>query len=183
MIQKKCPHCSRAIRVADEHAGKKIKCPGCKEVLALPAASTAVQPAKAPQQAAAVRKAPPVPKRPPVDDEDDDIAEITEAVEDDEDEEEEERKPRKRRKRKRGDWADCPYCYAPGKAKRVSWTLWGGALGPWMFSHVRCRECGKCYNGKTGKSNDVAIAIYLGISVLLGLMLGLVGTLVVILRK
>jgi hypothetical protein len=29
-----------------------------------------------------------------------------------------------------------------------------------MLSHVRCQECGYCYNGKTGGSNVVAATIF-----------------------
>ena len=66
--------------------------------------------------------------------------------------------------------APCPGCRQVG-AKKVNWTLWGGAVGPWMFNHVKCHHCGTTFNGKTGQSNNTAIAIYiavsLGISVLI----------------
>jgi hypothetical protein len=39
---------------------------------------------------------------------------------------------------------------------------------------VKCSECGAAYNGKTGKSNNTAIGIYLGVSVLIGLVLAVV---------
>lgn len=35
------------------------------------------------------------------------------------------------------------------------------------MSHVKCGGCGAGYNGKTGKSNDTAIAIYVGVSVVI----------------
>ena len=50
--------------------------------------------------------------------------------------------------------------YAPGpncgqsNAKKVSFTRWGGALDPTMFTHVKCQNCGTQYNGKTGKSKQ-----------------------------
>jgi hypothetical protein len=168
MIRITCQHCSRAIRAPDEYAGKKIKCPGCKEVLALPAAAaTAVQPPPVVKPAP-----PPLPKRRPVEEDDEEIAVAEEVAEE---EEEDEPRPRKRRKRRsrgrKGDWADCPHCDAPGRASRVGFTWWGGALGPWMFSHVRCHECGTCYNGRTGKSNDVPILIYTLASVFLSLVI------------
>jgi phage FluMu protein Com len=182
MIQTTCAHCSRQIRAADEHAGKKIRCPGCKEVLSLPAAATAVRPQPPPQAPAAIRKAAPPPsKRPPVEEEDEEIAVAEEADDDEEiavaeeadDDDEPRRRPRKRRKRRRqGEWADCPNCEARGDASRVGFTWWGGVLGPWMFSHVRCNDCGTCYNGRTGKSNNVAIAIYVGVGLVFGVMVG-----------
>ena len=66
-----------------------------------------------------------------------------------------------------GKYAPCPQC-RHNDAKRVGWTLWGGALGPWMFTHVKCTACGAKFNGKTGQSNTTAIAIYLGISFAIG---------------
>ena len=41
---------------------------------------------------------------------------------------------------------------------------WGGALGPKMLSHVKCKACGSKYNGKTGGDNTGAIAIYMVIA-------------------
>lgn len=61
----------------------------------------------------------------------------------------------------------CPNC-RQSTAERIKWTFWGGMLGPKLFTHVKCRNCGTKYNGKTGRSNDAAIAIYLVVSVLLG---------------
>ena len=53
----------------------------------------------------------------------------------------------------------CPKCGRPG-SKPVSFTWWGGVLGPKLFHHVKCLGCGCAYNGKTGRSNTVAIIIY-----------------------
>jgi phage FluMu protein Com len=188
MIQLKCPHCTKEIRAAEEHAGKKIRCPKCKEVLTLPAADTAVQ-AAAPRQAPApVKKGPPpIPKRPPVEEEED--VPTMEAIEEDDvpvrkvrrdepeedDDEEYERKRRKRKKqrlRRKGAYADCPNCDARGDAHRVGFTWWGGLVGPAILCHVRCNECGTCYNGRSGKSNNVAIGIYLGVGLLFGVIAG-----------
>jgi hypothetical protein len=183
MIHITCQHCTRDIRVADEHAGKKIRCPGCKEVLVLPAAAPAVKPAKAAPapSPSPIKKAapPPVPKRRPPEDDDEEIA-VADAVAEDEDEDDEPR-PRKRKRIKRrsrgrkGRYADCPNCDAPGDASPVVFTWWGGMIGPRLLSHVRCDDCGTCYNGSSGKSNDTAILIYTLVSVFISLMiLGLV---------
>lgn len=53
----------------------------------------------------------------------------------------------------------CPKCRSKN-AKEVSFTWWGGALGPKMFNHVKCQTCGKGYNGETGKDNDNKIIVY-----------------------
>ena len=61
----------------------------------------------------------------------------------------------------------CPKCSSP-QSQKVGFTWWGGLVGPRILSHVKCLQCGTGYNGKTGKSNDTAIAIYLVAGVLLG---------------
>ena len=55
--------------------------------------------------------------------------------------------------------AACPKC---GKqdAKKLTYTWWGGAVGPRLFNHVKCNNCKTEYNGKTGQSNTVPIIIY-----------------------
>jgi len=56
-------------------------------------------------------------------------------------------------------YAACPNC-GQSNAKKVRYTWWGGALGPALFSHVKCQNCGTEYNGKTGQSNKQNIVIY-----------------------
>jgi hypothetical protein len=68
-------------------------------------------------------------------------------------------------------FAACPAC-GNTYAKPIGFTWWGGALGPWLFTHVRCSRCSQDYNGKTGKSNDTAIAIYIMVSLGVGLVIG-----------
>jgi transposase-like protein len=63
----------------------------------------------------------------------------------------------------------CPKC-ASEQAEAIGFTWWGGIVGPKMFSHVKCTKCGTTYNGKTGKSNQQAIAIYVTVSTIFGLI-------------
>ena len=80
------------------------------------------------------------------------------------DDDREERRPRRRRRsRGDGEFAPCPNCDS-GRATKVGFTWWGGILGPRLFSHVKCNDCGTTFNGKTGKSNNGAIAIYVIVS-------------------
>jgi transposase-like protein len=58
------------------------------------------------------------------------------------------------------DFLNCPKC-ASYSVKKIPYTWWGGALGPALLTHVRCQSCGTVYNGKTGRSNNSAIAVYL----------------------
>ncbi len=53
----------------------------------------------------------------------------------------------------------CPKC-GSSAIKRIGFTWWGGALGPRLLNHVKCNTCGATYNGKTGESNTIGIAIY-----------------------
>jgi uncharacterized protein (DUF983 family) len=188
MIRLQCPHCGKGMAVADEHAGKKARCSGCKEVLNIPAAATdhAVREIKAPSTSpkgkgqppplpgapAPLRKGEPpaVSNRRPMEDDDAYVAKLADDEEEayvarlaDEDDDWDDDTPRRKRKGKKrtsiGLFEPCPNCGAEDP-KRVSFTWWGGALGPWMFTHVACQECGTTYNGKTGKSNNTAIAIY-----------------------
>jgi hypothetical protein len=54
----------------------------------------------------------------------------------------------------------CPSC-GEDAAEKVSFTWWGGLIGPMLLSHVRCRQCGTTYNGKSGKSNNTNIVLYM----------------------
>jgi hypothetical protein len=68
-------------------------------------------------------------------------------------------------------YAPCPQCGSPN-AQKLRFTWWGGVLGPKILTHVKCPNCGKKYNGKSGKDNTTGIVIY---SVIVGIVaLGLV---------
>jgi hypothetical protein len=68
--------------------------------------------------------------------------------------------------------APCPAC-GVAFAKPVGFTWWGGVLGPKLFSHAKCIQCGTAFNSKTGQSNNTKIAMYLAVSSFIGLALGL----------
>lgn len=53
----------------------------------------------------------------------------------------------------------CPNC-GQSDANKINFTWWGGALGPRLFNHVKCLNCGSAYNGKTGEYNTTNIIIY-----------------------
>ncbi len=67
-------------------------------------------------------------------------------------------------------FAPCPNC-GNTIASKIGFTWWGGMLGPALFTHVKCYRCGSAYNGKTGKWNTVAIAIYIAVGTVLGILL------------
>lgn len=200
MIRFACSQCGKMISAGDEHAGRKAKCPMCQAVQVIPAAGAdpvkpagrpaAPAPAQTPPRPAAppsraVQPAKPA-RKPPEDDyeeaeELEEVEEVPEEVEEDfevveevPEEEEERPRPRKKKKKRRkwhGEWADCPNCGAPGDATRLSWTLWGGFIGPLFINHVRCNQCGSTYNGKHGDSNTGRIAIYIAVNVGIALVI------------
>jgi len=69
-----------------------------------------------------------------------------------------------------GQFAGCPTC-GNVYATKINFTFWGGLLGPKLFHHVKCTECGTKYNGKSGKSNLVPIIIYSVVGFLISLVL------------
>jgi len=70
-------------------------------------------------------------------------------------------------------FAPCPHCQGK-QATRIRWTIWGGIVGPKLFTHVKCVGCGSKYNGKTGNSNTIGIVIYICVSVAVILFLMLI---------
>ncbi len=66
--------------------------------------------------------------------------------------------------------APCPKCAAQA-ANEIGFTWWGGVVGPKMFHHVKCLKCGMTYNGKTGKSNQQAITIYVAVTSIIAIVL------------
>jgi hypothetical protein len=62
----------------------------------------------------------------------------------------------------------CPY------AKRITFTMWGGIVGPRMLNHVKCVRCFSTFNAKTGQSNNTAIFIYVGVCLTIAIILGIV---------
>jgi predicted Zn finger-like uncharacterized protein len=153
----KCPGCSAAFKVKDEHAGKKMKCPKCAKIVPIPA-------------------------------KDEDVIEEVEVVDDDASKEEapaalfdfDEQFGQPAGKKKKGPastpdrpkgptwgkYMPCPNCQGR-EAKRVKWTWWGSFWGPKLFTHVRCQDCGVCFNGKTGDTNVIPMVLFVVIPLVL----------------
>ncbi|MGE0550965.1 MAG: hypothetical protein AB7O24_34350 [Kofleriaceae bacterium] len=72
-----------------------------------------------------------------------------------------------------GDLVTSAPCYGCGStnANKVGFSWWGGLLGPKMFNHVVCAQCGKTFDSNTGRSNDTKIAIYLLVGLAIGIAL------------
>jgi predicted RNA-binding Zn-ribbon protein involved in translation (DUF1610 family) len=73
--------------------------------------------------------------------------------------------------RVRSPYEPCPSC-GKSVAEAVSFTWWGGLIGPKILTHVRCTSCSTTYNGKTGQSNTTGIIIY---TVVLLVLFGAIG--------
>jgi hypothetical protein len=67
-------------------------------------------------------------------------------------------------------WAPCPKCGGQ-TATKVAFTWWGGAVGPRLFSVVKCAGCGTKYKGKTGGRLLKTIIIYQGVVVVVAAVL------------
>lgn len=65
--------------------------------------------------------------------------------------------------------APCPRC-GGAMSKPVGYTWWGGLVGPKLLHHVECERCGTAFNGRTGRPNTLGIAIYLGSTVVIALV-------------
>lgn len=71
----------------------------------------------------------------------------------------------------------CPSCQQTA-GKPVSYTWWGGVIGPALFSLTKCQACGYQYNRKTGKPTRNAVITYnvvVGVITLLVVIAILVG--------
>lgn len=68
------------------------------------------------------------------------------------------------------DYVPCPNC-SSSNIQKITFTWWGGLLGPKLFNHVKCQNCGTTFNGKSGKSNATPIAIYTGIGLIIAAVL------------
>ncbi len=131
----RCPGCQKPLKVKEELAGKKVKCPSCGIPVRVPAPSVEfkTEPRVVEEEIAA-----PVPPRAKA-----------EQVRSSKVERETKEEPIAKGS---SQWVPCPKCGA-SDPKRVKFTFWGSFYGPKLFSHVRCQECRTTYNGKTGGSN------------------------------
>jgi phage FluMu protein Com len=190
-----CQSCKTSLKVPEKFASKKIKCPKCAQVVVVPAVEEEEEAPVEVMPDVRVTTAPvkkgKAKSREEEDDEDDRRSRVRGERDDDRRsrvrQEEDDDRTRKRKRRRDEDEEDegsspykrCPKCRARG-AERVKWTAWGSFYGPAMFSHVRCPECGYCYNGKTGRSNMLPAIIFVSVP-LLGI-LAILGAIFYILR-
>ncbi len=91
-IEFSCSECERPIRVRDELAGKRIKCPGCSEAVTVPE-----EDAPPPPKKSGLRAAPAAPARRRAEDEEDDRPRRPARGRDDEDEDDRPRRPSRAR--------------------------------------------------------------------------------------
>jgi hypothetical protein len=175
----KCPGCQSPLRIREEYAGKQLKCPRCTHVMSVPseapAGAEAVPHAAAPPPARLREDIQPRDrKKPPPLPPDDAFGEGEPPPpparvlprRDEEDDRDDDRDDDRGRRRDRVAYRPCPRCSCPD-VSRVVWTFWGSFYGPAMFHHVRCRDCGYTYNGKTGRSNVIPAIFFVTIPALL----------------
>jgi phage FluMu protein Com len=167
-ITLRCTGCC-VMKLRDDLAGKKVRCPRCKAVLVVPDAEEEVVEAQAGKATPKIRRktghtgrvqsGEPAPVR-----------QNRMRIGRDEGKELEIPRPGKTSKYK-----PCPRCGAE-EPTRVKWTSWGSFYGPKLFTHVRCPECGYCYNGKSGRSNALPATMFVVVPLLgiLGILGGVV---------
>jgi hypothetical protein len=192
-----CKGCKSTLKVPGQFAGKKVKCPKCATVIAVPAGDGEEFMAVEVKPEHRVKQGPARKSKPSRHDDDyeDDFEEVEE-VEDDrrnrvrtsrdrdydddrrssryreEDDEDRRRKKRHRDDDEKSEFKPCPRCRA-SRAKKVLWTAWGSFYGPAMFNHVQCGKCGTTYNGKTGTSNVLAAIVFVSVPLLgIGAIIG-----------
>ena len=200
MIKFQCSACAKRISAPDTAAGRQARCPSCKSVVQVPEAIVGefevVDDVEAtggfeivednrPRPAQAIT-AKPLPKGDvPVfraSDDEDHRPVRRRSRDDDDDFDDDDDRPRHRRRRRdfgphdgtplgRGSYAICYNCGADA-ASRVGFTWWGGVFGPMILNHVSCDRCGTTYNGRSGKSNNTGIAIYVGVGFAIAGVLG-----------
>jgi len=155
-----CPECKSPLKVKEEHAGKKMKCPKCSKVVPIPAPETnKEEEAEVIEDVAVVEEKPPEPENLFSFDEEAPKGSKKGASGKKADD-------KGAAKKKKGKYLPCPECGGV-EAKRIKWTYWGGFWGPKMFTHVRCVDCGCPFNGKTGDTNLVPIISFSVIQVIL----------------
>jgi len=65
-------------------------------------------------------------------------------------------------------YAPCPSCTCQ-YAKRLNMFLLVGPFGDALFYPVKCINCGKFYNGKTGAPNFLAMMMFAVVMVVVGI--------------
>jgi hypothetical protein len=167
----RCPACDKALKVKEELAGKKVKCPGCGKPVPVPAPEPPPEVVEEVEEVVEKVVAAPAKKQ----------AKASAAVKAKPDEEEVpaadmgEEEPAAEKKGKGDKWVPCPSCGATGP-RRVKYTFWGSYYGPKLFNHVRCQQCGTAYNGKTGGSNLIPAIIFITVPAIgIILLLGVIG--------
>lgn len=184
-----CPKCEAAVKVETDSLGDEVTCPKCDRDFVAKESRAAAKPT-----------AKPVPRRDDAEEEDDRPRKRSRRDEDDEDDrprrkgarderpgkgpsgdfafnddsddsdEDEDDRPRRRGPRP----GVCPGC-GSRKSSKVTYTWWGGLVGPAIFGLVKCGKCQKQYMGGSGKPlGAVQIIVYSLVVGAIGLAVGAV---------
>ena len=60
------------------------------------------------------------------------------------------------------EYQKCPRC-GSSDIHKVEYSWWGGLIGPALVHQVRCNDCGKAYDGTTGRDFTRKLIIYITI--------------------
>jgi predicted Zn finger-like uncharacterized protein len=132
-VRVRCPECGAGVRVEATALGQWVKCPECADRFRA--------------RADAAKSKPPAARDERDDDDDRDRGRSRRREREyDEDEDDDYPAPRDGEPEP----GTCPECGCRRSVK-VSYTWWGGLVGPAVFSMVRCTDCDQRYNRKTGR--------------------------------
>ena len=69
------------------------------------------------------------------------------------------------------EYKPCPRCGSSSDIHKVEYSWWGGLVGPALVHQVRCKKCGKTYDGSTGKDITRRLSIYIVVGIVIVLIL------------
>lgn len=158
-----CTSCQTILRVQEQFAGKKMKCPRCSAVFDIPSWDADVE-----EEFEVVEeegKAAGEEENPfEFDEEAQGKKAGAKATQKIKKVKEEDLPPRRK-----SAYLPCPDCGNDG-AKRIPWTFWGRYYWTNRYCHVACTQCGYRYNGETGESNLIPAILLVTLPLLVFLL-------------
>lgn len=71
------------------------------------------------------------------------------------------------------EYVPCPKC-GSSNAEKV-WIIWSGLIVPRLLNHVKCKDCGITYNGKTGQLDILRLILYNAVTLVIVIFVILIG--------
>jgi hypothetical protein len=71
----------------------------------------------------------------------------------------------------------CPRC-GSGDVHKIDYSWWGGLIGPSLVHQVRCKQCGKTYEGVTGTTITKKVSTYFLVMIIISIILVIIRLLI-----